>query len=341
MPVYDVFYLTAVLVLTSCHVSRQDTMLFVATPGGGDSGAGLYGAVISDENGKMAAGGKYDFKFGYHCSREGGAVKHPLDLLSVAYDHVTGHVLLQKEDLMSRDQITLYEGHVCQNGGGCGKKSARLLFDRVHFRYKKPKSFAYYDREIYFLSQEVRSTESGEALNTIELRRFTGCGTKYPVTPSSGFEVRHCSQKLATLVDTKSRRATHEPMTGLQIRSLDGQLYALAVIQELVIVSDDVSSGHIRDVIVKLYAVRIGDGTVRILHEERIGQAEYRRYIMKQLGLVDYLDDKICWSAIDRVLCADFFPPRERVSRVRYIVPPGAASGVVCRGKWYSGVYWY
>ena len=333
MAVSQMWVLLGVIISICYQLSTQDTLLFVATPGDGSTAAGLYGALVSNDKGMLHQDTTYDFKFGYHCSQSNGVIEHDLPLKSVSYDSVSGRVLLQKEEDTHDDLITLYEGDVCQNGGGCNrnKKAAHVQFEKVRFPYKKPKAFGYHDRKIYFIMQETRSTGADESHNVIELRRFVGCRDQYPVTVHTRFELDRCSEKLATLIDERRKQPLFSPMSGLRVTLIDDELYAFVVLEELIL-----HQGQITDLAVNVYAINIrlheDDNKPLLLHRETIGHANYRRYIIKQLGNVDYKEDKLCWSAFDRVQCADFFPPRQHLRRIRYIVSPGRARDTVCKG---------
>ena len=53
------------------------------------------------------------------------------------------------------------------------------------------------------------------------------------------------------------------------------------------------------------------------------------QYMLHHIGQVAYRDGRLCWSALDRIICADWNP--DGLANVRTVLAPGKTAGI-CTG---------
>ncbi len=314
------------LLLTSLIQNAvADDFLYFSSPGRQEVPAGLYGGPITTSASKQGQPrSDVNLQYGYHC-RNG---INGINLESIAADAKTSRILLHVQE-EGDGVLSLYRGDLCLQDQ-CQNNSLEVLFDKAALK-DSIGPFAYHDNRIYFIYQTWNKVDHNNKYRRkrIEIRRLHGCDSVYPVTTTTVFDIEECSRLVGVLAeeeyeDPKSRFYSAEGLNPVQIG------YTLYLFTQLHIVTYE--AGDEVTVNSSTYSLRAmtSDGRQNLtLHSEGI-DPDYMRWQMNQLGGASYARGRLCWTAVDRILCGRF--DNRRLRDVTTLLGAGDATEV-CSGE--------
>lgn len=292
---------------------------------GADPSGGLWGARVDTVAGSEAT-----------TSRSSGYQSKVFNkfINTASYDAVTKKVLFH-----TAEPASLYYGPLC----AANRKSPQFLTNLKVIPLHDSKmgdcvncetsAFAPHDGKIYFLLYgEYMSTS--HITRVVEIRSFIPCeecgatGQKFK-NEFSYLDVVRCSKLVVSVLSEGFTFIDFDDMEvkggkSMKIVPKGDKLYfffQLGNIYRYDNAPDRVNMSL-------WYAT--SDGVVKELHSEVL-PSSYSNWNMRALGSVDYLKESVCWSAGDRLHCAEFDNNRLK-NTVSFIQPGEAASSQVCQG---------
>ena len=298
---HTAFMLTTLSIVSI--VSANVEYLYFTAPGGAEYGEmpGLYGATADWKLNEAALG--YPDS-GYQCMERKNTLLEGLSLRSVSRDPKSKKVLMNLyEDHENGDEkLSLLTADLCKGQDTCENATItpEWMFNNALFDDKLG-PFAYYNNEVYFLVNHEEDA-GAERKNTIALHKFSGCEDKYPVDDWTSFYLNECSTKIADITELNFKLASPIKLSDtLYIINSGAEMYFLTQIQRGIYNEDLLATGFKME----LYLVKASTKEVSILHTEDIDM-KFLRFYTFHLGAISLRNGKLCWSAVDTILCADW-----------------------------------
>ncbi|ELT96070.1 hypothetical protein CAPTEDRAFT_214707 [Capitella teleta] len=291
--------------------------LYFSTPGDSVHPAGFYGSRINSSDGNF----EDLFENGLNCVQYKTHTKTNLNIQSVSFDHVTKQALVS---VYRDDHLTLVSKKLCQPDvtTSCSNSSTHVLFYEADLVFEKIGPFALHNGSVYFLLNRVEVLDVIVSQSDIELRRMEGCEEKYPVDGSTAFDVESCS-KLISRLHTE-RFEDNQRMTSLGSLLVVGnkQPSFLTLLRHVTFTSSGTYAS------VEVILVLISPGGQRTTLDSQEVDTGFLTWNLHQLGDISYNDGLLCWSVVDRILCADWEPSSVELRNIRVLLSRGQATDV-------------
>lgn len=293
--------------------------IYFASPGGaeGANRPGMYGGPIRTEDNGAASN---LYASGYHCAvLPAPDTFNDIEIRSISYDPVSKNLLMHVNS-----QFTLLKSPVCRaKPSNCVDETTFIspLFIKRQFSDIKP--VAYFDSTVYFLRYTSEKVNMKEKDATLQLRKFTGCESVYPVTGNKAFDLDVCSELVVTVREERYIAAPTFKTTDHLIVIRDGrQLRFFTLLKHFTYHGKSLQS-------YKFQLVTIYGGKVEVLDEQDV-HTSFNMFSLSQLGGISYKDGNLCWSTISRIICAQW--RGDNIVNRKVLVDDVAATGV-CRGS--------
>lgn len=297
--------------------------LYFSGPGGAAYGdlPGFYGAAATYTNNASAL----DYPdSGVQCLNTQKGIKEGFDLKSISMDPRSRKVLLSLKHEFEIS-VTLATMTLCLPQEECGNAtySPDILFDNAQLD-DVMSPVAYYDSTVYFLTTIDTEIPGGLTKRTVELRMLQGCQEKYPVNVYTSFYIADCSKLIVQLDEVEyDEENSMSPLTvsnSLYIINTGSESFFLTQLQRMVYDEDVVAQTYSMELIL----VKNSTKEVVSLHEEKV-DTKFRRYELEHLGAINLRNNKLCWSAVDTILCADWSNSGS-ISNIVTVLPKGESS---------------
>jgi len=292
---------------------------------GADPSGGMWGALVDTQGGSEAT------------TRPSSGYKAKVFnkfINAASYDSVTKKVLFH-----TADPPRLYYGPLC----AANRKSPRLLTDLEVVPLNDPKmgdcvncetsAFATHNGVIYFLLfGEYMSSSS--ITRVVEIRSFAPCdecgdtGRKLK-SEFSYLDVVKCSKVVVSVLKEKFTFLDFDDKEIKAAKSM--KVVPKGDLLTFFFQLGNISRSDTRDDVVNMSLWFANtDGVVRELHSNHLAP-RYSPWNLRALGSVDYRDSTVCWTAGDRLQCAEF--ENNSLKNVADFITTGeAASSQVCQG---------
>ena len=314
-----------VIVITWCVAlvcqGSQD-FLFYSSLGDATHAPGLYGGPVNYKDNGMVGD---MHMYGYDCIARGTDIRTGIIVDWFDIDESSEKLIFRLQDEDNR--VTIAVGPICHREPYCRNETQDVKFYEFPLpQHKSMGPIAYYHGVIYFVYYDVEKPADVKT-SKIQLRKLSGCKDLYPITSTSLFTIEDCSKLVATITEEDYEHYQKH-------RTLDS-LYAYGSASSpsfLVQVLETKYENSRRSEVHAILTHISGSGQVKFLNRQRIHELKYFSYDLKQLGGVSVKDRKVCWAAIDRVMCADL--DGSTLSLVREVLPTqDVAQG--CQGRLY------
>lgn len=301
-----------------CLVTISDAkQLVYLSPGyRGEVEPGIYGGSIDRGTASNLR------RFGFNCTDKGVITRF------FTIDTVSGDILVwNKYKKGYSKSVTLFTISRCTN---CNS-TKKLIFKEVSFVGCELSSIGIYNSEIYIVCQKI----SNGYLNkhqTLEIRHVTGCEKKYPIVQEF-LRISDCSKLISAFTSTKLLRGP--TLTSSELIKILKDPYEH--LNFIVLVRNVTLCPCGRRPVLSSFTADLWlineRGWTKLMHSENIRE-HFLNAELRETGGLDYRDGKLCWSAIDSILCADWKPGEAVVKHIRKVLPKRFASNI-CTGEFF------
>ena len=172
---------------------------------------------------------------------------------------------------------------------------------------------------------------------TIELRHLDKCSDELPISSSSTFSIKKCSSVLATVAEQEYsfNHAPMEPASTLVVLQLGGVYHFFFQVHHKTYVATHDVRSRLKVTSYQMQLYHVVNRKVSIIHSEPVS-VEYLIYArLDHLGGISlFADNYLCWTTVDKLLCATWNGDKAFLSDVRTILNIGeVASHNICEGN--------
>ncbi len=332
-----------VFIFHQIHVYGKYTdMLFYTTPGSSFREvadhrkftlAGLYGGRVNHHgNGTM----NYLKESGIYCASGDPSLIQGLEAECSSFDPVSMQAMLQAASPDVR--ATVISGPICTVGPKCDPSLTTTYLFRGGTTDETPARigpFAMWDNVTYFIAQRYDQVNMSDYM--MELRQLQGCEDQYPFTQINPLKLDNCSVLINTIISDDIGhlpKVPYKPANELYITDRGWGLEFMLQIQNYTFNNtkpDVVTDYH-------LILMKITETGVEELHIEEVAVKWATTAGIGNMGSIDYKNDVLCWTALEKILCADYMG--SYLQNVHYVLQEGEAS-TVCERECFTKMAMY
>lgn len=303
--------------------------LYFSTPGDSTHLTGFYGGSLNSTSGIL---GEFDdlFENNYGCAYHGDQSQENLFTQSISLDPISRQILLSA---VTDYQLTLVSTRIClsEPHPTCTKDTTQVQFYKAELDAEKIGPFAFYNSDVYFILNRLTTLDVTLTRSDTELRKLTGCEDSYPIDSSSAFDLDACSSLITSLnVEQFGERDSRQITaldTLLAVPEGSDQQPSFFVLLRNITMDDNGSYQSLQLILVLVDS----QGRKSTLSTQDVS-TDFLKYNLQQIGGISYKDGEICWSVIDRILCAEW-NSRKGLTNVRVVLERGQGKDVCRTGE--------
>ncbi|CAD5112418.1 DgyrCDS1640 [Dimorphilus gyrociliatus] len=258
-------------------------------------------------------------RFGFNCTDKGVTTRF------FTVDDVTGEMLIwAKSETGYSRSVTLFKLPDCTN---CNSTKT-ILFKEVSLVGCELTSIGIYDSEIYIVCQKISNGYLSKH-QTLEVRHLTGCEKRYPIIQEF-VRVSNCSKLISAFTSAKLLRGpTLTPSELLKVlKDPYGHLNYIVLVRNVTLCPCG-RRAVLNSFTADLWLIN-ERGWAKLLHSENLRE-HFLNVELREAGGLDYRDGKLCWSAIESILCAEWRPGEAVLKNIRTVLPKRFASTACSR----------
>jgi len=326
------------ILLLFCTSLNGHQYLYYASPGDKTHPAGLWGGFIDFTQDGLA----HDLRQSkFLCAAmKGDKYYTKLPLQGVAADPINNQVLLELE--VSDTATSALLAPLCTDLDSCTDSLADVYLSAAEntdsLQQAKLGPYALWNGSVYFVARRYSTGDADRSRNMrMEIRKLTGCMHLYPFTARNKIDLDRCSEFVALVLEEYAARVVIEMRENLKpsdtlyvlsTTSLDSPVFLLQIYNYTF--TDEV----LVEYNMHLMEVAAGERAV-LLHTEKL-PLKYTWHILGELGGISYRDGVLCWTTIDRMLCA-YWSGRGLANT--HIVLEAGRANTVCTGTRRHAIY--